>query len=155
MRPLGETAARLAARLASGGVLAVSGFFKAVRPPEEFAAAIASYQLVPPAWTLWIASAFPYVELLTGTFLAAGLFTVWAARAAAACYAGFIFFLGSALWRGIDLVSCGCFGPTVSISPRFTLALDVLSLGLSGWIAAGGAGRASLDGWFEGRGGSD
>jgi len=50
--------------------------------------------------------------------------------AASFLFTGFIIAVGSALFRGLDLTSCGCFGAE-TFPPRYTLILDIVCLGLT------------------------
>jgi putative oxidoreductase len=120
----------LLARLIVGGILLYAGFLKAIGPTAEFAAAIEAYRLVPSAWLNPLSMGLPYLEIWTGLFLILGFYTRWGAWAASLLFVSFIGALGSALLRGIDLASCGCFGPEV-FPPKITLVMDVALLGLS------------------------
>jgi len=113
----------LAARLIVGGVLCYAGFLKAVAPSAEFAAAIEAYHLFPTYMLDPIAFALPWIEMWIGIFLVAGFLVRPAAAAASALFVLFLGVVGSALARGIDLSSCGCFG-TDLFSPRHTLIMD-------------------------------
>ena len=66
----------------------------------------------------------------TGLFVLTGFYTRQAAFFSASLFGLFLITLASAVFRGIDLASCGCFGAG-SLSPRVTLLLDSLLLGLS------------------------
>jgi len=121
----------LIARLIVGGVLIYSGASKALGPTAEFAAAIAAYHIVPADWVSMIASVWPWLELLVGTYLFFGYFTQLAAMAAAGLFAVFLTVLISALARGIDPGSCGCFGMGISLGIRKMAALDATLLILS------------------------
>ena len=118
------------ARLAVGGILIYAGFMKAVGSSAEFAALLGAYKLFPSTLLSPLSYLLPYVEMWVGLFVLFGLFTRQAALAAAVLFASFLVALLSSLIRGIDLASCGCFGAD-SISPRYTLILDVVLLSLS------------------------
>ena len=110
-------------RLAVGSVLCYAGFLKAVAPSAEFAAAIEAYHLLPPFMLDPMAFALPWIEMWVGIFLVAGFMTREAAIAASVLFVLFLGVILSALTRGIDLASCGCFGSDV-FSPRHTLVVD-------------------------------
>jgi uncharacterized membrane protein YphA (DoxX/SURF4 family) len=112
------------ARLAIGGVLLYAGFLKAVAPSAEFAAILAAYKLFPPAWLTPMSLALPYVEMWVGLFLITGFCTRWAAFLSLLLSIGFMVSVGAALYRGIDLAACGCFGAQ-SFTPRHTFGLDI------------------------------
>jgi len=87
----------------------------AISGPSEFARVIYRYQVVGPNGTLpptvpnLVAVTLPWVELLAGVLLIAG---VWRREAALVCgvlLVVFVLAVGSTLWRGIDIQNCGCF----------------------------------------------
>jgi len=120
----------LVARILVGGVLIYAGFMKAVGPSAEFAAAIAAYKILPPAFVSPLALGLPYVEMWIGLFVLTGFYARKAAVLAAALFIVFLIALGSARIRGIDLASCGCFGSNL-LSPRAEILMDVVLLALS------------------------
>ncbi len=67
--------ATLLSRLILGGVFLVAGVAKAL-DPGSLAASIRTYELGLPEWFVTIsANALPYLEVLLGLYLLAGLFT--------------------------------------------------------------------------------
>lgn len=114
-------------RLIVGGVLIYAGFVKAVAPTAEFAAMIAAYKILPAQMIPAMAMALPYVEMWVGLFVLTGLYSRVGPLAAACLFGLFLITLSSALLRGIDLVSCGCFGAD-SMSPKTTLGMDAVLL---------------------------
>jgi uncharacterized membrane protein YphA (DoxX/SURF4 family) len=117
-------------RLMVGGILIYAGFMKAIGPTAEFAAIIAAYKILPAALVTPLSIALPYIEMWVGLFVLAGFCTRQAAIAAVVLFSVFFLALASALVRGIDLASCGCFGPD-ALSPRYTIIMDVVLLALS------------------------
>lgn len=139
-------------RLLPGGVLAVSGYLKAVRPPEEFAAALESYWVLPVAATLALAKIIPWVELLVGLALMTGYATRRAAALAASLHGVFIVLLAQAMARGLALKDCGCFGAAgPHFAPAQMLALDVALLVLCLAVVLDRENRWSLDRWIARR----
>jgi len=120
----------LISRLAIGGVLLYAGFMKAVGPSAEFAAVLETYKIFPPSLLTPLSIAMPYVEMWAGLFLLTGLFTRQAAWVAALLFLSFLAVISSALIRGIDLTSCGCFGTDI-LPPRYTLILDTILFALA------------------------
>ena len=114
----------LVARLIPGGILVYAGFLKALAPAAEFAAAIANYKLLPASALLPVSTAMPWIEMWVGLFLIVGLFTRWAARAAAVLYLSFVVMITTTFLRGISLESCGCFGSEI-FPPQATFGIDV------------------------------
>jgi len=110
-------------RLLIGGVLFYAGLMKALGPSAEFAAAIETYHLLPAALITPLALGLPWIEMWVGIFLAAGFQRRLAAAAALVLFIVFLTAVGSALARGLDLSSCGCFGAD-AMAPKHTLILD-------------------------------
>jgi uncharacterized membrane protein YphA (DoxX/SURF4 family) len=115
-------------RLGVGAVLIYSGASKAVAPSAEFAAALEAYKLLPVSVIPVIAMTWPWLELLVGTYLFFGYFTRLFAKVAAGLFCVFLIVLGSAIARGINPGSCGCFGAGLSFSIHQTALLDSVLL---------------------------
>ncbi|MBI4676522.1 MAG: DoxX family membrane protein [Elusimicrobia bacterium] len=141
--------AGLAMRILVGGVLALSGAGKAGAPPEEFAAAIEAYALVPPALILPIAVLVPWAEVVAGFALLAGWLTRWTAAAAAGLFGVFITALSSTMVRGIELADCGCFGFGFRLAPSQTVFLDIFLAGAACWLFLHAETALSLDAWAK------
>lgn len=137
-------AAVLVVRVLLGGVLLAAGALK-VGHPTELAASIASFRLLPPAIVGPLALALPYLELLLGAYLVAGLFTRATAAFAAmqfVCYAGAI---ASALVRHVP-ANCGCFGPhDAAVADWPHVAFDLMLAAASGFVAFGAPGALAVD----------
>lgn len=137
-------AAVFVVRVFLGGLLLVAGSLK-VGHPAELAATIAGFRLLPPAIVGPLAVALPYIELLLGAYLVAGLFTRVVAAVAAmqfVCYAGAI---ASALVRHIP-AHCGCFGPNDSAVADWPhVAVDLVLAAASGFVAFGAPGALAVD----------
>jgi uncharacterized membrane protein YphA (DoxX/SURF4 family) len=133
-------------RLAVGGVFIWAGVLK-VGDPLGFAQTIKNYQAFPHDLVFVIALVLPWVEVLCGAGLIAGVLKRSSAFIAAVLLAGFIALVGSALLRGID-TSCGCFGSLSRKADVGLMLLDavLLVMAVSIFAAAGpkkapGAGR--------------
>lgn len=120
----------IVARLAVGGVLFYAGFVKAVAPLAEFAAAIQAYHVFPSSFSTPIAFAVPWLEMAIGTYLLFGFETRRTAIVSTVLFTAFLILLASAIARGIDLSSCGCFGAD-ALNPRQTIWMDAILLVLS------------------------
>ena len=139
-------------RLLAAGILCYAGFLKAIAPAAEFAAAIHAYRIVPAGLANPIAILMPYIEIWIGLALLSGYLLRWTSRLAALMFAGFIVMIGSALARGIDLHSCGCFGPAMEMNPRVTLLVDgTLLIGclFLTWVSRNALDQWSMDAWIE------
>jgi putative oxidoreductase len=108
-------------RFVIGGVFIWAGVLK-VADPLEFAQTIKNYQAFPHDLVFIIALVLPWVEVLSGAGLIAGVLKRSSAFIVALLLAGFIALVGSALVRGID-TSCGCFG---SLSRRADVGLMLM-----------------------------
>lgn len=138
-----------AARWALAALLLASGLHKAAGGPEEFAAVLETYDLLPQAAIMPFAVVLPWLEVLLGLSLAAG----YAARAAAAgaglMFLTFIGALGSTLFRGMKLDNCGCFGAGVHLSPPQAMGLDAVLASLAVFVFLRKGGCWKLDDWVE------
>jgi len=139
----------LGCRVILGLVFAAAGLHAAANPPEEFAAVMEAYYILPDRHLPLLAILIPWGELILGTFLIAGYLT----RACAAAIAGMLALFEAALLstqlRGIPLDHCGCFGSWLTPSPRQAMLLDLVLLGMAAAAFHLGHGRLSLDHWVE------
>ncbi|MBD5635244.1 MAG: DoxX family membrane protein [Candidatus Eremiobacteraeota bacterium] len=127
-----------AVRVALGALLLVAGVLKAHDGPAATATTIAGYRLLPPDVVAPLGLALPYVEILLGGYLVAGMFTRVAGWIAAAQFAVFSVAVASLVVRKIP-ADCGCFGSALPVPPSWGhVALDVLL----GFAAAGVAAYA-------------
>lgn len=137
-------------RVAAGAVLALSGYLKAVRPPAEFEATLASYWFFPGVLVAPLARVVPWAELVLGLFLAAGYFTRASALAAAALYAGFVSVLAQAILRKVPLNDCGCFGQVgPHLQPIQALSLDAALLAFCLLVFFDREKKLTADRWIE------
>lgn len=120
----------LCSRLVLGALFLTAGIIKLVQP-GPFAATLMAYQLLPIALLRPLALVLPWIEVLTGAYLLAGLFTRAAAGAALGLLAVFMVALGQAMARGLSLENCGCFGD-------LTTRVPALAPFLGGTAAGGG-----------------
>ncbi len=134
----------LAARVALGGLLVVTGLLK-VGHHVELAAAIAGFRLLPPGLIAPLAVALPYFELLLGLYLLAGLLTRYAGWIAVAQFLIYAGAIASAVVRGIP-ANCGCFGPNDAATADWPhVGFDLLLALVACIIALGAPGRFALD----------
>jgi len=105
--PLARRIAVLAGRLLLGTVFVVAAGPKIADPPS-FAHMIANYRLLPGGLVNAAALVLPWVELLCGILLLAGIFWRTAAKLAAVMLVVFVLAIGTNLARG-RAVQCGCF----------------------------------------------
>jgi uncharacterized membrane protein YphA (DoxX/SURF4 family) len=96
----------LAARLVVGGIFVMYAIDK-LAAPADFALNIERYELLP-LWSVnLMAIVLPWIELVVGLFLIAGIRLRASAVVAAMLLGVFIVAIGSAMARGLE-INCGC-----------------------------------------------
>ena len=110
-----------AVRIGLGALFLYAGVLKATGV-HALADDIANYRLVPAALIPWFSTTLPFVEILAGVALLAGLYARAAALVVAVLMVAFVVALSQAIVRGLDL-ACGCFGGTEP-AERLTLVRD-------------------------------
>lgn len=115
-------------RLILGGIFIYASLDKIANPPE-FARIIANYAILPDYLVTLPALVLPWLELLAGLLLVAGIWKRSSAVLLSLLLLVFIMALGFNAWRGIDL-NCGCFSTSAADKESaLTLILrDVLIL---------------------------
>jgi uncharacterized membrane protein YphA (DoxX/SURF4 family) len=106
-RTVGDWVA-LAIRVFLGGFYLVAGAVK-VGDPGKFALAVANYRLLPHELINIVAITLPWIEIVAGVLLIAGIWfraSVWLINAMTVM---FIVAIASAVARGLS-IECGCFG---------------------------------------------
>ncbi len=151
-----------AARLAVGAVFVLAGVTKLINP-GSFSATLLAYDVLPVGLLRPVALALPWLELVVGLYLLAGLFTRVAAWGAVAMLAVFMAAITQALLRGLSLEDCGCFGDITSAVPALQYVLGGSTLGaidvlrdavyaaLALLVALGPATPLSIDGLLTAR----
>jgi uncharacterized membrane protein YphA (DoxX/SURF4 family) len=98
----------LAFRIVLGGLFVYAGAVKAAAP-LDFAQSVRNYQLVGQSLSFLAALVLPWLEVLAGVFLMAG---IWKRGATLVVSSLLVFFLALTvvtMLRGLD-IDCGCFG---------------------------------------------
>jgi uncharacterized membrane protein YphA (DoxX/SURF4 family) len=103
----------------AGKALDIAGFAEIIR---TYRLGLADDLLLP------IGFGIAALELGLGTWLFAGRWLIGAARLSIAVNAGYCLLLTSALWRGLDLDNCGCFGVHLASPLRWYSPLESLAL---------------------------
>jgi len=102
-----KTAAALIIRLILGGLFLAAGLSK-VGAPLRTLGTVYSYQIVLPDWIAsTIAYSLPWMEILLGLAMLAGLWLPVATGWTAAMLAAFALLTAQAWWRGLP-IDCGC-----------------------------------------------
>jgi putative oxidoreductase len=105
---VGNKTLLLVFRLVLGGLFVYAGVVKVV-DPLDFAQNIRNYRLVGPSLAFIAALVLPWLEILAGAFLAAGVWKRGAALVVSGLLVFFIALTAVTMARGLD-VDCGCFG---------------------------------------------
>jgi len=125
-------------RLVLGGLFVYAGAVK-VGDPLDFAQDIRNYRLVGQSLSFIAAIVLPWLEILAGSFLIAGLWRQGAALVITGLLVFFIVLTLVTMARGLD-VDCGCFGSLSRKSGWSVIIEDLamLYLGLCLLFATGG-----------------
>lgn len=99
-------------RLALGGIFIYASLDK-IAHPRAFAGIVANYAILPDWLVTLPALALPWLELLAGLLLVAGIWTRSAAATLSLLLLAFILVLAFNALRGVDL-SCGCFSTSAA-----------------------------------------
>ncbi|MFC1890226.1 MauE/DoxX family redox-associated membrane protein [Thermodesulfobacteriota bacterium] len=102
-----RNSAVLACRLALGGIFLYASLDK-IAHPDQFAAAVANYRLLPGILVNLFAIFLPWAEFICGLLLVAGLFSSGSLAVILGMLCVFIVAVGINMARGLD-ISCGCF----------------------------------------------
>lgn len=102
----------LVSRAVLGGVFLAAGIGKAL-DSAAFARDITGYQMLAPSVVAIMAYGLPWLEILLGVYLIAGLYLRWSAMITGVLLIIFMVAMGQAIARGLTL-QCGCFGSAVS-----------------------------------------
>lgn len=122
---VGNRTVLLVFRLVLGGLFIYAGLVKVLHP-LDFAQDIRNYRLVGQALSFLAAIVLPWLEILAGAFLVAGVWTRAAALVISALLALFVVLTVVTMIRGLD-VDCGCFG-AVSRKSGWGVILEDLAM---------------------------
>ena len=120
-RHLSDRRLTLVLRLAAGAVLVFASHDKLL-DPQPFADALDDYRILPLALVDLVAIVLPWVELVAGVCLLAGLWVPGAGLVTATLAIVYTGALTSALLRGLE-IGCGCFGDEGEVLSRSDLWL--------------------------------
>jgi uncharacterized membrane protein YphA (DoxX/SURF4 family) len=115
-------------RLAVGGFFLYAAVGKIVNP-NEFAAAIHNYRMMPPEIINLMAIIIPWIELVSGVCLIIGFKIKGANLIISTMLIVFIIALSSAYTRGLN-ISCGCFSTAAAVKSDLLMRAfeDILML---------------------------
>lgn len=125
------------ARLGLAAVFLVSGVLKAIDPDATYVA-VRAYDVLPKLGVTLVAGVLPWMEIVIGLLLLAGLGTRAVAVASTVLLLGFMTGVAQAWARGLS-IDCGCFGGGGAVDPGRTtygreLLRDAGFLLLAGWL---------------------
>jgi len=95
-------------RFILGGAFVLAGALK-IANPAQFAIDVTNYRLLPPELVNLVAIILPWIELVAGLFVLAGIWLRAGAFILTSLTVMFLFVILSALARGLN-IECGCFG---------------------------------------------
>jgi len=116
-------------RLLLGMVFLYAAYTKLRQPWMLFAMSIDAYQILPAWAAMLLGHWLPWLELLIGVFLVAGILLRYTAATATGLLVVFFALMARAYLKGMA-IDCGCFGLGEAITPG-TLARDGALLALS------------------------
>ena len=140
--------AMLLMRLLLGGLFLAAGLSK-LGAPLQTLASIYAYQIVVPDWLAsTIATTLPWMEILVGLAVLAGLWLPVALGWTASMLVSFTVLTAQAWWRGLP-IDCGCVDlselhPALAVlnTPGGAALRNLVLLALTGALAALAAGRS-------------
>jgi len=128
-------------RLLVGGAFVFAGALK-IADPAKFALDVGNYRLVPHEFINVIAILLPWIEVVAGAFVLAGIWLRDAALVITAMTVMFMLVILSALARGLN-IECGCFGTVGGKHVGLVnLALDATLFSLAAILARRSKDRA-------------
>jgi len=116
----------LVLRVIVGGVFIWAGILK-ILDPLEFTQGIANYRVFPQFISFSLALVLPWLEVICGFFIIAGIFRKASAFLVSCLLAGFLVLVFSAILRGLD-IDCGCFGSLSRKADYKLILIDSLLL---------------------------
>lgn len=145
----------LLVRLGLAVVWLVSGAIK-VSDLNQTYIAVQAYDLLPAGVVSVVAAGLPFLELVLGVLLLAGLGTRVVAVVSVVVLVAFIGGVAQSWARGLT-IDCGCFGGGGQVEAGQTqypqeIARDIGFLLLAAWLTVRPRSLASLDGWLTVRG---
>jgi len=141
----------LTARVFLGVLLVVVSADK-IADPAAFAQSIQDYRIISGTATMVLATILPWLELLCGLALIAGVLVQASALLSGALLIVFTMAVISALVRGLD-ISCGCFtqDPAVSRIGWLKIGENVVLIAVAAFLYSSQNIRFSLDQYIRGQ----
>lgn len=134
-----------ALRVGLGALLLAAGILKAHDGPAATATSIAGYRVLPPNIVAPLGVVLPYIEIVLGGYLFAGLFTRIIAILASVQFIVFSGAVASLVVRRLP-ADCGCFGSSVPTPPSWGhVAADIVLAAAAAAIAWHAPGAFAVD----------
>ncbi len=121
IKTLSSLPVQVLCRFILGGLFIYAGIHK-VADPHGFARIVHNYQLLPDTLVTLLAVVMPWLEIMAGLFLVAGIFKRTSALVLSSLLIIFTIAISINLIRGLDF-DCGCFSTVVSESGGDPLGL--------------------------------
>ena len=134
-------------RVVFGGFFVIAGAAKLGQPAALFSNQIESYGILPQGLALPLAHVLPWLEIFSGVFFLAGLFSGWAAILLGGQLAFFSAAISAAMFMGTAPEDCGCL-PGLSETPEQALVRDLIMIALLALSYRGLPGTLSIDRWL-------
>lgn len=116
----------LLSRIVLGVVFVVASIEK-IAEPELFASSVQAYQMMPLVTINMLALLIPWLELVCGIFLVAGLKLRASSAIVFVLLCVFVVAIASAILRGLS-IDCGCFGSMVASPVGWERVLEDVGL---------------------------
>ena len=137
-------------RLVLGGVFIFAGIAK-LPYIANLIWQINQYHILPRSLATAYGYVLPPFEIALGAFLILGIFLRTSAWISALVLLSFAIANSAALATGLDIETCGCFGPAVPLLSVHSLVIDFVLLALALQIAFHRGQFLSLGGWLSHR----
>ncbi len=143
----------LAVRVAMG-IIMIAAAIPKMMDVDQSVRAVRAYRLLPEAVVPFVGTSLPYLELVFGLILLAGVFVRWSAILWLVLMAAFVFGVAWAWAKGYS-IDCGCFGGGGDVAVGTTNYPEHM-LERAGFVALGvfllvfPRTHASLDAWMKG-----
>ncbi len=114
-----------------GGFFLLSGAAKLRLHPAEVDAYVRAYEVIPFGYTYPVALLLPWIEVISGGLLIAGILPFYTASFIMAILLLFIILLLSVIVRGIPIEDCGCLPGLIQETPWTALIRDVILMAMA------------------------